>query len=187
MKAKSELGGNAERLAEMANLSPILDVNGEPIDPIWAAEFRGFFWGEGTLNMIGGQPHRNEYPNRHWGRHSFSIQASIGLRSDDRAVLTEFQRRLGGKLRIEPYRDTSEKTITRWVVATAKHCLRIAHLLESPTGLPFRKARQLEVWQKAVETKLRAGATAGSRYSNEDHAFMLWACQELRRLKEWTG
>ena len=188
MKAKSEPGRNVGTLAEMTSGGPILDIVGEEIDPIWAAGFRGFFWGEGTLGMTArlGNPKVN--PLIKWVRHSIAVTASIGLRSDDSALLVEFQRRLGGRLRTEPYRGAdSRKTITRWTVGTAQQNVRIGRLLESPTELPFSKARQLSVWRRAVETKVRAGAHSGARYSDEDHAYMVWAAAELQRLRRWAG
>mgnify|MGYP001571258734 FL=1 len=179
MKAKSDLNGNVETPAEMAGDGPILDVNGDPVDAIWAAEFRGFFWGEGTIAV------QIQNYERHY--RSISVSASIGLRTDDAAVLREFQRRLGGTLKIESYRDGSGRTVTRWKTGVAAHNLRIAHLLESPTGLPFNKAKQLALWRLAIETKLQSGATSGSRYTPEARATMVRVSAELQKLRTWAG
>ena len=187
VKTKSELGRNVETPAEMTGDAPILDINGEPIDPVWAAEFRGFFWGEGTIRVQAGRPLAEKMPHVKWVGYSHSIAASIGLRSDDEPLLLEFQRRLGGNVRRERYRDASDKTISRWVVGVAIDNLRIARLLASPTGLPFLKAQQLAIWRQAVETKLRSGATPAARYTVEDRAFMVWAAGELMRLRRWGG
>lgn len=183
MKTKSALTGNSETGPEMSPGSPITDVEGQAIDPIWAAEFRGFFWGEGTLNVQCHRPAGRGMVNSY----STAITASIGLRSDDAPILVEFARRLGGRLRTEKYTRDPNRTITRWVCGTAADCLRIAQLLESPTGLLFNKARQLAVWRGAVEAKLRSGASAGSRYTPEDRAILLAADAELKRLRLWAG
>lgn len=179
MKTKSELDGNVETPAETTGEVLIKDINGEPIDPIWAAEFRGFFWGEGTLAMQV-QNHQGHY-------RSISVAASMGLRSDDAAILTAFQERLGGVLRTEHYRDGSGKTITRWQVGTAADNLRIAALLESPTGLPFRKARELVLWRRAVEIKLSTGAYAGGRYGGGQRAEMVRIEKELKALRKYQA
>ena len=188
MKTKSELAGNSETVAETTTGAPVLDVDGEEIEPVWAAEFRGFFWGEGTLGFTAGQPLQQRNPQWTWKRHSFAVTASIGLRSDDAPLLAAFQRRLGGALRTEPYRFADpRKTITRWVCGTAVNNLRIARLLRSPTGLPFNKARQLDLWEEAVRLKLAAGGTAGSRYTDEQHARMLDIGQALVAVRVWSG
>lgn len=178
----------------MTSLDPhseILDIHGEPIDPIWAAEFRGFFWGEGTIAILCGRPDANRPTKsgkpRQMAHYSIAITASIGLRSDDAALLYELQRRLGGQITLENYRDGSGKTVTRWKVGVAADNLRVARLLESPTGLPFNKAKQLTLWRKAVEAKLRAGGTPGSRYVQEDRDFIVYAAQELVRMRKWVG
>jgi hypothetical protein len=73
---------------EMTILDSIKDVNGLPIDPEYAAEFRGFFWGEGMLTM------------QKWSkRRSFAVYCRITLRDDDRLVLYKLQGRLGGTIR----------------------------------------------------------------------------------------
>ncbi len=168
----------------MTGPAPILDINGKPIDPIWAAEFRGFFWGEGTIRIQSGRPQEKAMPHVKWVGYSTSMHASIGLRSDDAPLLMEFQRRLGGTLRIEKYRDGSSKTLNRWTVARAEDTVRIAALLKSNVSrLPFNKRRQLKLWTKAVEIKLRAGGSSGSRYTPKEREFLLFAESELHRLK----
>lgn len=187
MKAKSELGGNVEMSAETSDIGPLLDTSGAPIAPIWAAEFRGFFWGEGSLIVRSNRPLAKRFPHVQWKGYSYSISAGVGLRSDDGAVLIEFQRRLGGVLRRETYRDGSGKTIDRWQVSATTDCLRIARVLESPTGLPFNKARQLVLWREAVEIKLSNGSTSGSRYTPEAAERMRVLEETLRDLRKWAG
>lgn len=166
---------------------PILDKEGVTIDPIWAAEFRGFFWGEGTIAVSCRQPLAVAKPHIKWQGYSIQVIASIGLRSDDAPLLYEFHRRLGGRIRTEPYRTHTDRTITRWAAGTASDCLRIADLLKSSTGLPFLKARQLELWREAVLLKLATGATSGSRYTAENRARMREIDLELKRLRLWNG
>jgi hypothetical protein len=182
MKAKSELVREYETVADVAMDGPILDINGVEIDPVWAAEFRGFFWGEGSLNMTCETQGRPK---------SIALAASIGLRCDDAAILEAFQAKLGGNLRSEPYRGVdTRKSISRWQQGIAMHNRRIGRLLESPTGLPFGKAKQLAIWREAVEIKIAAGNgkhRAATRYTSEQRARMHAIWIELKRLRAWDG
>lgn len=186
MKAQSELGRNAETPAETTGDAPITDVSGDVIDPVWAAEFRGFFWGEGTL-AIQIQTHPKH-------QKSIAVAATIGLRSDDAAILEAFRDRLGGVLRTERYRDGSGRTIVRWQVGTSKDNLRIARLLDSPTGLPFRKARELALWREAVvlkdTTKQRArdiSPDARIRYHPHERDRMVEIAVALKAMRLYNG
>lgn len=160
----------------------IYDEDGKEIDPIWQAEFRGFFWGEGTIACS---------QNMHFsgGSYSFSGIASIGLRDDDGDLLREFHRRLGGRLRVEKYRSGIHKddgrTIIRWAVGVAKKCERVGHILAGgKTTLPFNKKRQLDIWRRSIHIKV--GGTRQTRYSPEDKAYLMWAGEELKRLRRWS-
>lgn len=153
----------------------VRDTHGKEIDQVWQAEFRGFFWGEGTIAV-----------NQKTNGYSFAAVASIGLRSDDAAILMEFQRRLNGRIRIEPYRDGSGKTITRWVVGVAKDCERVGQILAGgKTALMFNKKRQLDVWRRAVNIKV--GTYTGTRYQPEQRDYLIWASEELKRLRKWVS
>lgn len=61
----------------------------QSLDPIWAAEFRGFFYGEGCARMD------NNSGN-------FRPILTIGLRADDIAILEEIQSKLGGTINEKP-------------------------------------------------------------------------------------
>jgi hypothetical protein len=193
VKTKSDPGGNVGTLAETASGGPTIeDIDGEPIDPIWAAEFRGFFWGEGTLAI---QVMSRTLRSGATIKSGTAIAVTIGLRDDDAAVLEAFRAKLGGVIRTEKYRDGSARTIRRWQVGSAPDVLRVAMLLESPTGLPFNKARQLALWRRALDLKIEAGkntnhaphALHGSRYRPEQRAEMLSIEAQLKALRKWAG
>lgn len=170
MKAKSELIGNNET---PQGAIPIYDIHGEEISPEWAAEFRGFFWGEGSLTSVRGPARATPSPI-----------VSIGLRADDQAVLEQFKQRLGGRIRQEPYRDGSGKFISRWVVIRAKDLVRIHLVLSSsPTGLTFNKCRQLRVWGRMVVMK--ADRVKWTRHIPEERDALRAMHDELHRLKLW--
>jgi hypothetical protein len=170
------------------------DIHGEPLDPIWCAEFRGFFWGEGSLNISMHQPLAKRQPQLNWVGYSYHIQVSIGLRADDGDVLREFQRRLGGTLHQENYRDGSSKTILRWQVSTIRDCIRVGAILaNSPTGLPFNKQRQLALWREAAAIKLKyldqssRACKQRRSYSQEDSERFRWIWGELKSMRVWSG
>lgn len=176
MKAKSGPRRNARRTAEMPVPTHIRDIHGKEIHAIWQAEFRGFFWGEGTIAVN---------HSKHLGS-SFAAVASIGLRSDDGAILIEFQRRLGGRVRIEKYRNHPEKTITRWVVGVAADAQRVGNVLAGgKTRLMFNKKRQLDIWRRAVAIKV--GGYTGTRYNDAQREYLIWASTELQRLRKWVS
>src|SRR5205809_640337 len=87
IKTKSEHHGNMVSLAETSNdqaQSTILDNVGEPIDPMWAATFRGFFWGEGSMYI-------NRYDRKNHGpQYSYNVYCRIQLRDDDRLILEHY-------------------------------------------------------------------------------------------------
>lgn len=177
--------------------APLTDIEGEPIDPVWAAEFRGFFWGEGTMDVQANRPKQHGAsglpvgpkggtPNWYVDGWAITIIAKIKLRSDDGAVLREFHRRLGGGIREEKGPGNS-KPLILWWVATVSQLPRVARILESPTGLPFKKARQLAIWREAIGYKLSRDGTRQARYTKEDRDRLLEIHKEIRALREWDG
>jgi len=70
------------------------DINGNPIDPIWVAEFCGFFMGEGTIGIYCSTRSYRGSRNRYY----FHASASITQRDDCGDVLKEFYDKFGGCL-----------------------------------------------------------------------------------------
>ena len=75
-------------------MNQILDVHGSPISPEWAAEFRGFFWGDGSIEI--NTLHRTRPDGTRWT--GFRPRLRIGQRADNRAILDAIQARLGGNV-----------------------------------------------------------------------------------------
>ena len=148
----------------------ILDVQGEPIDPIWAAEFRGFFWGEGCLGA--GIVHD-----------MYRIAAIINLRMDDADTLREFQRRLGGTLSLT--HNISQRH-TRLNVSSLPDCQRVARLLAGGSNIPFAKKRQLVLWQEMLDIKQAAGGRPGSRYTEAQHDRMWSLVDQIQSMRRWS-
>jgi hypothetical protein len=158
-------------------------------DQVWEAEFRGFFWGEGTLGFRPNHPFRRLADGRQVTP-VFTIHASIGLRWDDRYILTKFQERFGGVIRQEKYKKDPGKFIARWEVSDTDCNLEIYSILSHGTNLPFNKKRQLELWHQALKIKKGAegrvlGGKKGSRYTDEERQILLPIAKEIRELKEY--
>jgi hypothetical protein len=177
MKTKSGLNGNVERLAEQETTSSLFDINNNLITPEWAAEFRGFFWGEGCFYI---------HPTFGNGR-SFAITTKIELRKDDEEVLKEFQRRLGGKISYWDYKQHKGSNPTiRWWVARMTDCQRLVKLLTSNTNLPFNKQKQLNLWTRALELKQnRALRGAIAPYFPEEREELNMICEQLKLYKRY--
>lgn len=177
----------------MTDLDPILDVNGEVIDAIWAAEFRGFFWGEGSLGVYLHQPHKIAHPDRLYVGYSYSVIASITARTDELDALRAIQSRLGGTLHVRKgfyvaEKDGSHRTTSFWRVSHALECDRLGRLLAvNPTRMPFRKRLQLAAWQEANTIRSSKKRGRGTPYTDAEAERMRWLSDELKRLKDWVG
>lgn len=156
----------------MATLDSIKDVNGFLIDPEWASEFRGFFWGEGMLTM------------QKWSkRRAFAVYCRITLRDDDRLVLYKLQNHLGGTIRRIGKPGGGSKPVCQWQVSKLKECQRIYEILSSSkTDLPFKKKRELLLWGEALEIKSFQGWMPPAM---EDRQGQI--CKELQALKQYSN
>lgn len=138
-------------------MSVILDVNGQPIDPIWLAEFRGFFYGEGYLGICSWGVHPKGYPK-------LMARAQITSRSDDSAILLDIQSKLGGMVYQEGKGRKSSngnKTYqsnpyTVWRCTKASEVRRICDTL-SLGVLPSRKRDQLQTILQYLSTVPKPG------------------------------
>lgn len=150
----------------MSEPSVILDIQGNPIDSEWATEFRGFFWGEGSLWIQGKAG-------------SYAVRAAISLRSDDKEILIEFQKRLGGRIFIQPL--IGEKLAARWQVSKKEDVERIANLLK--TNLPFKKAREVPIWKEAINLRK---SKKGRHWTPEQIDKMESLAEQLKSLRKFT-
>lgn len=85
---------------------------------------------------------------------TYDCQFSINLRSDDRAILVEMQRQLGGigSLADRPARDNANSQV-RFCISSKVHCQILRSAL---TVFPLRakKARDFEIWCHALDAWL---------------------------------
>lgn len=155
----------------------VLDQHGIPIDEIWAAEFRGFFWGEGCIS-VGYIPKKNIY----------RVSAKISLRSDDRPLLEEFHRRIGGSLWDSRTQSSSGFPSTMWD-ATSQKSLKIVAELLSGGILPAKKAQQLDLWKEAVgiftARKIKHG-WGGKHYTDEQKSRFKEIKEALSEAKKFS-
>lgn len=174
VKAKSEPRRDARKTAETSvSREPLLDINGEVISDEWAAQFRGVFWGEGYLSVRSAA--------------SISVRLGMGLRSDDAAVLTEFQRRLGGSIHTDV--PTGHlNPCTRWSIDRAEGLLLVWEILDRERLFPFRKRKELPIWKAALDVKLaHRNAPNGGRYGSLVRAQMNQYVLDIRALRVWKA
>lgn len=137
----------------------MLDTHGQLIDPIWAAEFRGFFCGEGYLGISSwGYDPKNDC-------RKLRARVQITSRSDDSDVLREFQSRFGGVVYQEHDGRISNngngkkyvsKPYTVWRVVKADQLRLILDVLENGI-IPFRKREQIQVIREFLATVTHVG------------------------------
>lgn len=136
----------------------ITDIHGNALDPIWMAEFRGFFFGEGYLGIVS------------WGKTKFDIpklaaRAVISSRMDDAVILHELHSKLGGQIFTQlPSRaitSSSGKTYTcnpsvQWRATKAEDVSRICDILNMGL-LPSKKRREIAIIREFLATVLPPG------------------------------
>lgn len=127
------------------------DAHGEELDPVWMAEFRGFFFGEGYLGITTN--------GRGRGKVYHIARAAITLRDDDEPVLREIQKRLGGLLHRERCGRVSHvdgtphqtKPFVVWRVTSKSDVARVCDILDAG-HLPSKKRREIAVMRAFLAT-----------------------------------
>jgi len=186
LKAKSELDGDIQNPEETTGCDPILDIHVVPIDPIWAAEFRGFVWGEGSLIVRVSNSGRTIYGKERG--HSFNVHIIISQRMDNGDVLREFCRRLGGTCFVKKYYDGTDKQILVWQASAVPDCVRVSRLLQGGSSLPFGKKRELAIWSEAVAIKgENHNHNHHFRYTEEARERMVEIMHEIMALRKWVS
>ena len=120
------------------------------IDPLWAAEFSGFFMGEGTclMTQVDG---RKGLP---------TPVVAIHLRRDDRPILEEIRSVIGGRItnhETPPGKDGYQsKPQSTWAVSGFARTKEVLSLLKKSTSFPAKKRRDVEIlleyilWRETV-------------------------------------
>lgn len=116
------------------------------LDPIWCAEFRGFFWGEGYLGICS------------WGKHpkgytKLSPRIQISIRDDDAQMLQDIHAKLGGVLTYQANNRhmANANPVCVWRVTRKDEIERILDVLEQGV-MPCKKQRQIVVLREYLKT-----------------------------------
>lgn len=155
----------------------LLAIDGTPINPIWAAEFRGLFWGEGHLSVT---QHKAVWADGvKLSGFFYRSAAMIDLRADDTPLLIEIQRVLGGSLYLQHPKD--EHPRKRWMVHSRVDNLRVCSVLSGGL-LPAKKSREVELFTRAVELK----GVKGQKLTLERKSELEKIYWELRGLRPYS-
>lgn len=116
------------------------------IDPAFAHWMAGFIDGEGCFSV------HKKLVN---GCETYDCQFSIGLRADDKPILIEMQRQLGGigSMADRPARANDDRkghAQARYCISSKADCQRLRAVL-STFPLRAKKARDFEVWCHALD------------------------------------
>jgi DNA modification methylase len=163
-----------------------------PIDPDFANWFAGFTDGEGCFSV-----HKKTIN----GYETYDCQFSINLRADDKPILAEIQKKLGGigSLVDRPERNEG-KPQARYCISSKKDCQRLQAIF-SVFELRAKKKRDFEIWSNALDSwvthepgdsweevayfrqRLMEVRKFGSTYRPEELFFYRVARESLRVLK----
>ncbi|MFA6135632.1 MAG: hypothetical protein WC869_16610 [Phycisphaerae bacterium] len=174
----------------------VTDIHGLPIEPLWAAEFRGFFLGEGSLE-IGLIRHTQLWKGRK-GRPATPVahiydelrpRARLIQRDDSRAILDAVKARLGGNITAHNARVFTSggngkvyenKPTISWYVMNSEGIQRVLDLLKGGC-FPHTKLREVAI----LEEFLRLRPKAGHYWLPEHRARCLELMAAMRKVREY--
>ena len=139
----------------------VLDRNGVVFDPIWMAEFRGFFAGEGSLAVQLIHKKTNTL---------FRPRCRISLRLDDHFILDEFRDRIGGSLFFTKNQSSAGSPTLTWDANSLSQSKIISGILQNSV-LPAKKFDQVPLWCEAIcilDQKQDSGYGWGGRRISEE-------------------
>jgi len=125
------------------------------IDPLWAAEFCGLFWGEGHLALsrtsrVWSKVKKNSTEYVPIPGPFYRTAAQISLRDDDRPLLEEIQSVLGGGLYKEHWNHPDiEHPRLCWKTRNKQESLLVGAVLLRGK-MNAKKRREVETWVAAV-------------------------------------
>lgn len=134
-------------------------IDGKKLDPLWIAEFRGFFYADGYIGITSNGISRN-------GKHKkFCAHAQVTQTRTDEAVLLDIQEKLGGTIWFEGRGRISYcrgvKVVTKpycaWRVRSRNDVERILSILESGL-LPSKKRKEIPILRAFLDTVRKTGS-----------------------------
>ena len=148
-----------------------------PLNPMWAAEFRGFFYGEGCA-MI-------SLSKR--GTLIFQPVLKISLRADDVVVLRDIQDKLGGNLvdrdySTQPSAPSNANPGKEWYVVGWGRCRAVIEATGLTTAyLPCKKTRDIAILYEAILVRYQMPHLLGP----EHRARLMEYRKSLQQVKEF--
>lgn len=156
------------------------DISYTDIDPIWAAEFRGFFYGDGAALL-------SRQPIKDTNRAVYRPKLMISLRADNYSLLEDVQAHLGGSL--DQVRGLTNSwgyqcnPTVRWYTCSYPNIFAILRDVLLPDArLPAKKRVQLEVLYEAVQARREMPHTLGAADLAILHKYYV-RLKELKRYK----
>ncbi len=146
------------------------------VDPIWFAEFRGFFMGEGCATVA-------FYPNA-TSRAHYQVQLAVALRDDDRDVVFDIKNKLGGNSYIHPIYKRSSPLAT-WQLVGWSRCTNLISFLVQGT-LPAKKRRDLLLLDELCQKRLQWPYNLEGDHLAELHRYYL-ALKDIKRYQGSEG
>lgn len=114
------------------------------ITPEWAAMFRGFFLGEGTVSL--------RHANGGRGKPTTGVVLSVPQRADNLEFMQDIRRRLGGNLVLCDY-PSDRNPMCRWSISGLENCLVVLSLLKDP-DCKHSKMREIYLAIEFIEWRL---------------------------------
>jgi len=140
---------------------------------LFYAEVRGFFWGEGCVDIQKIHRSSNQYP-------VYRPRVRISLRSDDAEILEVIYAEFGGSLSYQT--NQAKNPSVSWQLTTHTDLLTFCNFMLEECHLPSKKIPQLELLKEAVELRLSG---PGSHIPESDRERLEEIHQELRRIKKF--
>lgn len=150
------------------------------LDPLWLAEFRGFFYGEGSVYIH----KRNAFlwDKTYLPNPVYRPDLKIGLRDDDGNVLREIQRVLGGNLSFRKAIGKSNPSIS-WQLVGFRAVYPLLKLL-SEGHLPSKKKKEFETMIEFSEARFKMPEKG---LSAENIIILDAFFERMKLLKSYTG
>jgi len=131
------------------------DVQNRPIDRIWAAEFRGYFFGDGFLGIVrNGMDHRSGLPAN-------TARAQITTCDDDADMVRDIAARLGGRVYGDVFASghrlpSHRKPVVVWRTRNMSDVARVCTVLEAGI-MPSKKRAEVAVMRRYLALRLPLG------------------------------
>lgn len=167
-------------LRRTGNFFPLASGHRSPVDyshldPLWWAEFRGFFFGEGSV-MFRNQKTLTSFGNP-TSRRKLVPLLQISVRRDDHLVLEDVHQKLGGQFHHKKAHGATNEAVT-WLTPGWSRTYNIVVPL-SEGLLPSKKRAEMLLMKEACELRF----TFSYDLTDEEHAQLYEYDVRLRELK----